>query len=145
MTALSPTHGSRADFYVGTSGTPSTAIAITQYLNDTSLSFSRDKADVSAFKNLFKAYVAGLCDLSIPLTGPSDSNISSQIYNLFIMTGAGNAIAWEYAPVGIGTTGTGLYTGVGFFDKFEEKVSTAGAYVWTANFQNSGTPVRTTQ
>jgi hypothetical protein len=145
MTALSASHGSRADFYVGTSGTPGTAIAITQYVDTTALGFSRDKAEASAFKQLFKSYVAGLCDLSIPLQGPADVNLSTQLYGLLIMAGAGNAIAWEYAPLGVGTTGSALYSGFGFFDKYEEKSSLTTAYVWTANFQNSGTPTRTIQ
>ena len=145
MTALSASHGSRADFYVGTSGTPGTAIAISQYVDSAALGFTRDKAEASAFKQLFKSFVAGLCDLSIPLQGPADVNISTQIYGLFIMSGAGNAIAWQYAPLGVGTTGSALYTGVGFFDKFEEKSALNAAYAWTGNFQNSGTPVRTVQ
>lgn len=145
MTALSASHGSRADFYIGTSGTPGTAIAISQYLDTTSLGFTRDKAEASAFKQLFKSFVAGLCDLAIPLQGPADVNISTQIYNLFIMSAAGNAIAWEYAPLGVGTTGSALYSGFGFVDKFEEKSALNAAYIWTGNFQNSGTPTRTIQ
>jgi hypothetical protein len=145
MTALAPSHGSRADFYVGTAGTPGTAIAITQYVDTASLGFSRDKAEVSAFKQLFKSYVMGLCDLTIPLQGPADVNVTTQIYGLFIMTGAGAAIAWEWAPLGVGTTGSPLWSGFGAFDKYEEKSATSGAYTWTANFQNSGTPVRTVQ
>jgi len=145
MTALSASHGSRADFYIGTSGTPGTAIAISQYLDTTSLGMTRDKAESSAFKQLFKSYVAGLIDLVIPLAGPADVNISTQMYNLFIMTGAGSAIAWEYAPLGVGTTGSALYTGFGFVTKFEEKSALNAAYAWTGEFQNSGTPTRTIQ
>jgi hypothetical protein len=145
MTSLSPSHGSRADFYVGTSGTPGTAIAITQYVDTASLGFSRDKSEVSAFKQLFKSYVMGLCDLAIPLQGPADVNITTQIYGLFTMTGAGSAIAWEWAPLGVGTTGSPLWSGFGALDKYEEKTSISGAYTWTANFQNTGTPTRTIQ
>lgn len=145
MTALSASHGSRADVYLGTSGSPGTAIAITQYTDTASLGFSRDKAETSAFKNLFKAYVAGLADLTIPLQGPADVNITTQLWNLFVMSGAGSAIQLQYAPLGIGTSGTALYTCFGFLTKFEEKSSLSAAYGWTGEFQNSGTPVRTIQ
>jgi hypothetical protein len=145
MTALSASHGSRADFYIGTSGSPGTAIAISQYLDTTSLGMTRDKAEASAFKQLFKSYVAGLCDLVIPLQGPADVNITTQMYALFIMAGAGSAIAWEYGPTGIGAGLGPLYTGVGFLTKYEEKSALNAAFGWTGEFQNSGTPVRTIQ
>lgn len=145
MTALIPSHGSRADFLIGTSGAPGTATSVTQYTDNVAFTFSSDKAEVSAFKNLFKAYVAGLKDLSVPLGGPADQNISTQMYNLFIMPNAGSAIIAEYAPEGIGNTGTALYTIFGFLDKYEEKTAINGAYVWTANYQSSTTPTRTIQ
>lgn len=145
MTALSPSHGSKADFYLGTSGTPGTAIAITQYVDSTGLSFSRDKAEVSALKQLFKSFVAGMADATIPLQGPADTNIAGQMWNLFIMSGAGSAIQYQYAPGGFGTSGTALWTGFCFVSKYEEKAGTGTAYVWTGELQNSGQPVRTIQ
>jgi hypothetical protein len=145
MTALSASHGSRADFYLGTSGTPGTAVAVSQYMTDTTLGMTRDKAESSAFKQLFKSYVAGLIDLVIPLTGIADVNIDAQLYNLFIMTGAGNAIAYEYAPLGVGTTGSALWSGFGFLSKYEQKSPLNGVYGFTAEFQASGTPTRTVQ
>lgn len=145
MTALAATHGSVADFYIGTSGSPSSPVQISQYLNDVTFTIQRDKAETSSFKQLFKSYVAGLCDLAIPLTGHADPNISSQLYNLLIMVGAGNAIEYQYAPVGLGNTGTPLWTGFGFITKYEEKTSLTTPWDFTAEFQASGTPTRTTQ
>jgi hypothetical protein len=146
MTALSPTHGYNADVQIGTSGAPGTAGTITQYNNTVSFSFSRDKAEVSAFKNLFKAYVAGMADLSVPLAGPADPVITGILWNLFTMSNAGNAIILVWAPDGIsGGSGTPLWTTYGFLDKYEEKGSINSAYEWTANFQSSVLPVRTIQ
>lgn len=145
MTALAASHGSRADFLIGTSGSPSVPVAITQYLSDATQTMTRDKAEVSAFKNLFKAYVAGLIDLVIPLSGSADVNIDGQLYNLLIMTGAGSAIEYQYAPLGVGTTGSALWTGFGFVAKYEQKSAINGAYTFTAEFQGSGTPSRTIQ
>jgi len=145
MTALSASHGSKADFYLGTSGSPGTGVAITQYLNDVGFPLQRDKAETSAFKQLFKSYVAGLCDLAIPFAGTADVNIDGQLWGLFIMSGAGSAIQYQYAPLGVGTTGTALYTGFGFLDKYESKSVLNGAYSFTANFQSSTQPTRTIQ
>lgn len=145
MTALAASHGSQADFLIGTSGAPGTGVAITQYLTDVTQTMTRDKAEVSAFKNLFKAYVAGLIDLVIPLTGHGDVNIDGQLFGLLTMTGAGSAIQYQYAPRGIGTTGSALWTGFGFLSKYEQKSGINAAYDFTAEFQASGTPVRTVQ
>lgn len=145
MTALSASHGSRADFYLGTSGSPGTGVAITQYMADVALPFQRDKAETSAFKNLFKAYVAGLIDLAIPLSGTADVNIDGQLYGLLIMSGAGNAIQFQYAPLGVGTTGSALWSGFGFLSKYEQKSAVNGAYTFTGEFQSSTQPTRTIQ
>lgn len=147
MTALSASHGSKADFYIGTSGSPLVPVQISQYGDTSGLSFSRDKAEVSAFKNLFKAYVAGLADLTVPLGGPADVNITGQLWNLFTMSNAGSNIEFQYAPLGYGVTGSPLWTGTGFLTKYEEKVSTGAAWTWTGEFQGSSTsgPVRTIQ
>jgi hypothetical protein len=145
MTALIPTHGDNADVQIGTSGAPGTAGTITQYNNSVSFGFTRDKAEVSAFKNLFKAYVAGMIDLSIPLGGPADANIGTILWNLFTMSNAGVAIIFTWAPNGLANTGTPLWTTYGFLDKYEEKGGINEAYTWTGNFQSSVTPVRTIQ
>lgn len=145
MTALSASHGSKADFYIGTSGAPGSGVAITQYMSDVTQTMTRDKAEVSAFKNLFKAYVAGLIDLVIPLSGTADVNIDGQLYGLLIMSGAGNAIQYQYAPLGIGTTGSALWTGFGFLSKYEQKSAVNGAYTFTGEFQGSSQPTRTIQ
>ena len=119
MTALAASHGSVADFYLGTSGSPNTPVQISQYLNDVTLTIQRDKAETSAFKQLFKSYVAGLCDLAIPLTGHADPNISSQLYNLLIMVGAeGDRV--PVRPGGPSATRAPRRTGFGFITKYEE-------------------------
>jgi hypothetical protein len=89
--------------------------------------------------------VAGLCDLVLPFSGVADVNIDGQLWGLFIMSGAGNAIQYQYAPLGVGTTGSALYTGFGFLDKYEQKSAINGAYTFTGNFQSSTQPTRTIQ
>jgi hypothetical protein len=144
MTALQPTHGSIADFELGTTGSPLTGFVVSQYINDVTFSIQRDKAEVSAFKNVFKAYVAGLCDLTLALAGPADQNIDAQLYGLLILTTP--SIQYIYYPEGISVgSGTSVFTGTGFIDKVELKTAVNSAYGFTASFQSNGTPTRTTQ
>lgn len=146
MTALAATHGSVADFELGTSGSPGTGVVVSQYMDDVTFAMARDKAETSAFKQLFKSYVAGLIDLTIAFNGIADQNIDGQLYNLLIMAGAGNAIQYIYYPEGISPgSGTAFWTGLGFVDKLELKSAINSAYVFSANFQASGTPSRATQ
>lgn len=145
MTALSASHGSKADLYLGTSGSPGSGVAISQYVADAGFPLQRDKAETSSFKQMFKSYVAGLIDLTIPFNGTADVNIDGQLWGLLIMSNAGNAIQFQYAPLGVGTSGSALYTGFGFLSKYEQKSAVNGAYTFTAEFQSSTQPVRTVQ
>jgi hypothetical protein len=144
MTALQPTHGSIADFELGTVGSPGTGVVISQYISDVTFSIARDKAEVSAFKDVFKAYVAGLCDLTISFNGTADLNIDPQLYGLLVMTTP--SIQYIYYPEGIDVgSGTTVFTGTGFLDKVEWKTAVNSAYTFSATFQNSGAPTHTTQ
>jgi hypothetical protein len=144
MTALEPTHGSIADFELGTTGSPLTGVVISQYISDVTFSIQRDKAEVSAFKDVFKAYVAGLCDLTLTFNGSADQNIDSTLYGLLILVTP--SIQYIYYPEGINVgSGTSVFTGTGFIDKVELKTAVNSAYTFSASFQNSGTPTRTTQ
>lgn len=143
MTALLATHGSIADFALGTSGTPGTGVIVSQYINDLTWSAQRDKAEVSAFKNVFKAYVAGLSDLTLAFTGSADQNIDGQLYGLLILQTP--AIQAIYYPEGVGNTGTAYWTMTGFLDKLELKTATSSAYTFSCSFQSNSTPVRAVQ
>lgn len=144
MTALQPTHGSVADFELGTTGSPGTGVVVSQYMADVTFTTQRDKAEVSAFKNLFKAYVAGLIDLTIAFNGTADPNIDAQLYGLLTLQAP--AIQYIYYPEGINVgSGTSVWTGTGFIDKVEWKSAINAAYTFSASFQGSGAPTRTTQ
>lgn len=143
MVALLPTHGSIADLYLGTVGSPGTGVAVSQYMNDVTWSAQRDKAEVSAFKNVFKAYVAGLSDLTVAFAGSGDQNIDGQLYGLLILVTP--SIQMIYYPEGIGNTGTASWTMTGFLDKLELKTAVNSAYSFSCTFQSNGTPVRAIQ
>src|ERR1700758_1167788 len=101
MVALAASHGSRAQFFIGTSGAPTNpSFELSQYLRDAGLPFNREKAEVSAFRNLQKAFVAGLIDSVIPLSGPYDANIDATFYALMTLASPANNIAWQYGPTG---------------------------------------------
>lgn len=143
MTALQPTHGSIADVELGTVGAPGTGAVISQYVNEFTFSAQRDKSEVSAFKNTFKAYVAGMADLTLSFNGSADQNIDGQLFGLLILVTP--SIQYIYYPEGIGNTGTPCYTGLGFLDKYEIKTATNSAFTFSATFQSNGTPSRTVQ
>lgn len=144
MTALAASHGSVADFELGSVGSPGTGVVISQYVNDVTFGIQRDKAETSAFKNVFKAYVAGLSDLTISFAGMGDQNIDAQLFGLLVLTAP--SIQYIYYPEGISIgSGTTVFTGTGFLDKVEWKTAVASAYSFSATFQSNGTPAHTTQ
>lgn len=148
MTALSGSHGSRAQFFVGTPGTPGTAnFEISQYLKETGLPFNREKAEVSAFRSTEKSYVLGLIDAVIPLGGPWDANVDANMEGLFVLASPANTIAWQYGPTGIGGGLGILYQGTAAMTKYEIKSALNGANEWTGELQISSTtpPTRSVQ
>ena len=79
MTSLQPTHGSNADCFVNGN-------VVTQYFNSATLGATRDKAEVSAFKSLYKSYVAGMIDATVTFGGIADANVTgpSRVWTLMV-------------------------------------------------------------
>lgn len=134
MVALAASHGSNADVLVNGN-------IVSQYLNDWSQSMSRDKAETSAFKSLFKSYVAGLGDNTIALAGLFDSSNPTAedplIYSyLTALTAVDNT--WLYSPLGAqGASAAGniAYSISGIATKYEVKSALNAANAITAEIQ----------
>lgn len=134
MTALAASHGSNADVLVNGN-------IVSQYLNDWAQSMSRDKAETSAFKQLFKSYVAGLADNAITFAGLFDSSNPTAedplIYSyLTALTAVDNN--WLYAPLGAqGASAFGniAYSVTGISTKYEVKSALNAANAITAEVQ----------
>jgi hypothetical protein len=136
VTALIPTHGSNADCFVNGN-------VVTQYFNSAVLGANRDKAEVSAFKGLYKSYVAGMIDATVTFGGMADPNIGGLLYPyLTSVTSGGNNNLWMWAPTGAGTAGQGAaafgnfaWSVTGSETKYEEKGGINEAYTLTAEVQ----------
>lgn len=130
MTALMPTHGSVADAFVNGN-------VVSQYFTDWTQGGTRDKAEVSAFKSVFKAYVAGMIDATVALTGWYDPNIDTELYNWFVAT-TNVDNNWFWAPAGAqgaGAAGNIGYSITGFSTKYEVKSDIKSANSITAEIQ----------
>lgn len=134
MTALMPSHGSNADVFVNGN-------VVSQYFSDLTMSLSRDKAEVSAFKNVFKAYVAGMSDNTVSLSGFFDPNIDAWLYTYMNqLTAYQNE--WLWAPNGAqGSVAQGneAFAVSGQSTKYEIKSAINAANTITAEVQQSQT------
>jgi hypothetical protein len=134
VTALAATHGSNTDVFVNGN-------VVSQYFNDMTLTQTRDKAETSAFKSLFKSYVAGLIDAVATLTGMFDS--SSAIAEDNLLYGYLTALvaldnSWFYAPNGAqGSTAQNqvAYAVFGLSTKYEIKSAMNSANTISAEVQ----------
>lgn len=130
-------HGKDADFYLTVSGTERDLSA---YLTSAGLPLALDQADVSAFGNDWKQYVAGLKDSAIPLEGNYDPTPDGYIHTAFA---AGTGCAWKYFPQG-SATGRIYYTGTAVVTSYEISTDIGDAGKVSAELQNSGTISRGT-
>lgn len=134
MTALAASHGSNTDVLVNGN-------IVSQYFTDLTFTNTRDKAETSAFKSLFKSYVAGLIDPVVTLSGMFDSSNSTAedplLYGyLTALTAVDNS--WIYAPLGaVGSSAQGVtaYAIYGISTKYEIKSALNAANMITAEIQ----------
>ena len=90
------THGKNAAFKIDDSG--GTLRDISNVLTDVAVSRTADVAEVSAFSNSSKAYVAGLKDATITISGSFDATVDGYLSGILGVEGS-----FEFYP--IGTTG----------------------------------------
>lgn len=132
MVALSATHGSVADVLVNGN-------VVSQYFDNFAMAATRDKAETSGFKQLFKSYVAGLIDNVATFSGFYDPNIDLDLYTyLTQLTNYNNQ--WIYAPQGAqGSSAFGLnaYSVTGSSVKYEVKSAINSANAVSAEVQMS--------
>jgi hypothetical protein len=138
VTALSPSHGANTDVLVNGN-------VVSQYFNSFGLSPTRDKAETSAFKQLFKSYVAGMIDAVATISGLYDaSNVTAEdplLYSyLTAITAADNQ--WFYAPNGAqgsSAQGNAAWAIGGISTKYEIKSDIKSANSITAEVQMDST------
>lgn len=134
MVALAATHGSLSDVLVNGN-------VVSQYFNSFGINPTRDKAEVSAFKSVFKSYVAGMIDSVATLNGFYDPNIDATLYTYLTQVTAYNN-QWLYAPAGAAGSSAQnniAYSITGSSTKYEVKSATNAANSITAEVQLSQT------
>lgn len=138
MTALLASHGSNTDVLVN-------GLVVSQYFNQADPSLTRDKAETSAFKQLFKSYVAGLADGVVAIAGMYDaSNTTAEdplLYG-FLTQVTTNDNYWIHAP--LGATGAGAFGNpaksiAGIATKYEIKSALNSANMIAAEVQLDNT------
>lgn len=134
-------HGSKAGIRFGSSGAPTTKVDYSTYFNSISLPQNRDTAETTTFTKGTKTYIPGLRDATLSVEGRWNVTIDG-ILNGLLTAGE---VDFDYAPGGIGTTGTPLYSGKMFLTSYEGSSDIGDVGGVSAEFQISGDVVRTVQ
>lgn len=124
------THGKSAAFKIDDSG--GTLRDISNVLTDVSVSRTADVAEVSAFSNSSKAFVAGLKDASITISGSFDATVDGYLKAILGVEGD-----FEFYPIGT-TGGNPKASGEAIMTSYDRTPDIGGAVTFTAAFQVSG-------
>ena len=124
------THGKNAAFKFDDSG--GTIRDISNVLTDVAVSRTADVSEVSAFSNSSKAFVSGLKDGTITLTGTFDATVNGYFTGIL-----GSEVDFEFYP--IGTTGCNpKASGKAILTSYDRTPDIAGAVGFSAAFQITG-------
>ena len=99
---------------------------------------SVDTAEVTAFGQNDKAYIAGLRDATIPLEGFADATVDGYLAGIL---GWGTPVAWEVYPSG-SATGLVKYSGSAILTKYETQTSVSDAVKISGELQVTGAITR---
>jgi len=124
------THGKNAAFKIDDSG--GTLRDISDVLTDVAVSRTADVAEVSAFSNSSKAYVAGLKDATITISGSFDATVDGYLSGII-----GSEGSFEFYPIGT-TGGNPKSSGEAICTSYDRTPDVGGAVSFTASFQVSG-------
>ena len=124
------THGKNAAFKIDDSG--GTLRDISDVLTDVSISRTADVAEVSAFTNSSKAYVAGLKDATLTISGSFDATVDGYLSGILGAEGS-----FEFYPIGT-TGGNPKVSGEAIMTSYDRTPDIGGAVTFTAAFQVSG-------
>jgi hypothetical protein len=124
------THGKNAAFKIDDSG--GTLRDISDVLTDVAISRTADVAEVSAFSNSSKAYVAGLKDATITISGSFDATVDGYLSGILGVEGS-----FEFYPIGT-TGGNPKASGEAICTSYDRTPDVGGAVSFSAAFQVSG-------
>ena len=124
------THGKSAAFKIDDSG--GTLRDISNVLTDVAVSRTADVAEVSAFSNSSKAYVAGLVDATITISGSFDATVDGYLKGILGAEGS-----FEFYPIGT-SSGNPKASGECIMTSYDRTPDVGGAVTFSAAFQVSG-------
>ena len=124
------THGQNAAFKIDDSG--GTIRDISDVLTDVSISRTADVAEVSAFSNSSKAFVSGLKDATLTISGSFDATVDGYLSGIL-----GSEGSFEFYPIGT-TGGNPKASGEAIMTSYDRTPDIGGAVTFTAAFQVSG-------
>ena len=130
------THGKNAAFKIDDSG--GTLRDISDVLTDVSISRTADVAEVSAFSNSSKAFVSGLKDATLTISGSFDATVDGYLSGILGVAGS-----FEFYPIGT-TGGNPKVSGECIMTAYDRTPDVGGAVSFTAAFQVSGDVTETT-
>jgi predicted secreted protein len=137
-------HGKSSKFSIDNSAGSLTDIST--YCDEVSLSRDIETAEVTAFGNSAKAYITGLTDGSISISGKFDGTASTGIDAILSgILGQAATVSWEYQPnnAAVGVSNP-KFTGEGIVTSYEVSGSVGDAVTWSAEIQATGTITRAT-
>lgn len=108
--------------------------AITAYTDQISFSRNVETAEVTAFGNDDRAYIAGLEGATISLSGHYDATGDAVLHGAF----DGASVAWAYSPDG----GTTTYSGNAFITNYSTGGSVGERVPWSASLTVTGAVAR---
>lgn len=124
------THGKNAAFKIDDSG--GTLRDISDVLTDVSISRTADVAEVSAFSNSSKAFVSGLKDATLTISGSFDATVDGYLSGIL-----GSEGSFEFYPIGT-TGGNPKASGEAIMTSYDRTPDIGGAVTFSASFQVSG-------
>ena len=124
------THGKNAAFKIDDSG--GTLRDISDVLTDVSISRTADVAEVSSFSNSSKAFVSGLTDATLTISGSFDATVDGYLSGILGAEGS-----FEFYPIGT-TGGNPKASGEAIMTSYDRTPDIGGAVTFTAAFQVSG-------
>lgn len=135
-------HGKSSLFTIdNSSGTP---VDISAYCDEVSLSRDIETAEVTAFGNSAKAYITGLTDATISVSGKFDAAGASTVDSVLSgILGQSATVTWAYRPNSAAKSSTNPeYTGEGIVTSYEVSGSVGDAVTFSAEIQATGTITR---
>lgn len=137
-------HGKSSKFSIDNAA--GTLTDISAFCEEVSLSRDIETAEVTAFGNSSKAYITGLSDATISLSGKFDGTASTGIDAILSgILGQSATVTWEYQPnnASVGASNP-KFSGEGIVTSYEVSGSVGDAVTWSAEVQATGTITRAT-